>query len=118
MATATELRKHAEKIQREVLQTRLGAAQPLIDDLSKRETLTENAAALQTELTTLDISIGVHHHAALDGGWTTDELASANLGVPKSAPRKRATKPRKAATSPSPAPAVGDQPDHEASRAG
>ncbi len=32
---ASELRKHAEKIQRDALQTRLDAAQPLIDDLSK-----------------------------------------------------------------------------------
>ncbi len=98
MATAAELRKHAEKIQRDALQARLDAVQPLIDDLSKRETLTEKVAALQTEITELDTSIGVHYRAALNGGWTADELAAANLNVPKTATRKRASTPRVRAT--------------------
>lgn len=92
MATAAELRKHAEKIQRDALQTRLDAAQPLIDDLSKRETLTDKVTALQTEIIELDTSIGAHYRAALDGGWTAGELASANLNVPKNATRRRALK--------------------------
>jgi len=93
MATAAELRKHAEKIQRDALQTRLDAVQPLIDDLSKRETLAEKLAALQTEITNLDGTITTHYRGALDGGWTTNELASANLNVPKTATRKRAARP-------------------------
>jgi len=95
MATAAELRKHAEKIQRDALQARLDAVQPLIDDLSKREAVIEKVTALQTEITNLDGTINTHYRAALDGGWTADELATANLTVPKSATRKRAAKPRK-----------------------
>jgi len=103
MTTAAELRKHAEKIQRGALQARLDAVQPLIDDLSKREGFTEKMTALQTEITKLDGAINTHYRAALDGGWTADELAAANLTVTMSATRKRATKPRKhtaAATAP------------------
>jgi len=94
MTTAAELRKHAEKIQRDALQARLDAVQPLIDDLSKRETLTEKLATVHAELNALDTSITTHYRAALNGGWTANELASANLNVAKSATRKRAAKPR------------------------
>ncbi len=93
MATAAELRKHAEKIQRDALQARLDAVQPLIDDLSKRETLTDKLAMVQAELTALDTNITTNYRAALDGGWTTNELASANLTVPKTVTRKRAARP-------------------------
>ena len=93
MATAAELRKHAEKIQRDALQARLDAVQPLIDDLSKRETLTAKLATVQAELNDLDTSITTHYRAALDGGWSTNELASANLNAPKTATRKRAARP-------------------------
>lgn len=54
----------------------------------------EKVTALQTEITDLDTSIGTHYRAALDGGWTADELASANLMAPKKSTRKRANKPR------------------------
>jgi len=110
VATAAELRKHAEKIQRDALQARLDAAQPLIDDLSKREALTEKVATLQTEITTLDTTIATHYRSALDGGWTPDELASANLNVPKTVTRKRGTTPRRSsAAALNPQPEDGDQ---------
>jgi len=41
VTTAAERRKHAEKIQKDALQARLDAVQPLIDELSKHETLAE-----------------------------------------------------------------------------
>jgi len=63
--------------------------------LSKREAFIEKVSALQTEITNLDGTINTHYRAALDGGWTADELAAANLTAPKSATRKRAAKPRK-----------------------
>jgi len=100
MTTAAERRKHAEKIQKDALQARLDAVQPLIDEVSKRETLAEKLAALQTEMTDLHATIGTHYRAALDGGWTAKELASAGLDVPKTATRKRAPKPRQQATAP------------------
>lgn len=66
--------------------------------------------ALHTEITELDTTITTHYRAALDGGWTTNELASANLNVPKHATRKRAAKPRKPADSaPAYAPTAGDE---------
>ena len=107
MTTAAERRKHAEKIQKDALQSRLNAVQPLIDDLSRHETLAEKLAALQTEMTDLATTIGTHYRAALDGGWNAKELASAGLDVPKSATRKRAPKPRRQATTPA-APVSGD----------
>ncbi len=113
MATAAELRKHAEKIQRDALQTRLDAAQPLIDDLSKHEALTAKVTAIQTEITELDTSIAAHYRTALHGGWTADELASANLDVPRSATRKRAANPRRGAAAATPPRAAGDSPRAE-----
>jgi len=92
MTTAAERRKHAEKIQKDALQARLDTVQPLIDDLSKHETLAEKLAALQTEMTDLATTIGTHYRADIDGGWTAKELASAALDVPKTATRKRAPK--------------------------
>jgi len=71
---------------------------------------TEKLATLQTEITTLDTTIATHYRAALNGGWTPDELASANLNVPKNATRKRAPKPRKpAANASASAPAASDE---------
>jgi len=81
--------------------------QPLIDELSKHETLAEKLAALQTEMTDLHATIGTHYRAALDGGWTAKELAAAGLDVPKTATRKRAPKPRQQTTTPE-APVGGD----------
>ncbi len=103
MATAAELRKHAEKIQRDALQSRIDAVQPLIDDLSKREALTEKAAALQTEITNLDTTLATHYRDALAGGWTTDQLESANPNLPKTAIRKRRSNPRRTAPAATPA---------------
>jgi len=77
----------------------------------------EKVAALQSEITELDTSIGVHYRAALNGGWTADELASANLIVPKSATRKRAAKPRThAEDSTFSAPSTSAQPPENASQ--
>ncbi len=105
MTTAAERRKHAEKIQKDALQARLDTVQPLIDDLSKRETLMEKVAAMQIEINNLDTTIATHYRAALDGGWTTNELASANLNVPKTVTRKRGTTPpRNSAAVPDPLP--------------
>jgi len=81
--------------------------QPLIDELSKHETLAEKLATLQTEMTDLHATIGTHYRAALDGGWTAKELAAAGLDVPKTATRKRAPKPRQQTTTPE-APVGGD----------
>jgi len=106
MTTAAELRKHAEKIQKDALQARLDVVQPLIDEVSKHEALAEKLAALQTEMTDLHATIGTHYRAALDGGWTAKELAAAGLDVPKTATRKRAPKPRQQTTAP--AAPVGD----------
>jgi len=85
----------------------LDTVQPLIDELSKHETLAEKLAALQTEMTDLDTTLATHYRAALDGGWTAKELAAAGLDVPKTATRKRAPKPRQQATAPG-APVGGD----------
>ncbi len=102
MTTAAERRKHAEKIQKDALQARLDAVQPLIDELSKRETLAEKLAAVQAEMSDLDTTLATHYRAALNGGWTAKELAAAGLEVPKTATRKRA------ATSHRTAPTAGD----------
>ena len=107
MTTAAERRKHAEKVQKDALQARLDTVLPLIDELSKHETLAEKLAALQTEMTDLHATIGTHHRAALDGGWTAKELAAAGLDIPKTATRKRAPKPRQQTTTPE-APVGGD----------
>ncbi len=107
MTTAAERRKQAEKIQKDALQARLDAVQPLIDELSKHETLAEKLAALQTEISDSDTTISTHYRAALDGGWTTKELAAAGLDVPKTATRKRAPKLRQQTTAPA-APVGGD----------
>ncbi len=100
MTTAAQRRKHAEKIQKDALQARLDTVQPLIDEVSKHETLAEKLAALQTEMTDLDTTLATHYRAAIDGGWTAKELTAAGLDVPKTATRKRAPKPRQQATSP------------------
>lgn len=85
MATASELHKQAEKGQRDAVQQRLSAALPLIYGLSRRETLTNELTALQAKISDLDTELGTHYLAALNGGWTDDELSSANLVLPDSA---------------------------------
>jgi len=76
-------------------------------ELSKRETLTEKLAALRVEMSDLDTTLATHYRAALNGGWTAKELASAGIDVPKTATRQRAPKPRQQTTTPE-APVGGD----------
>ncbi len=115
MTTAAQRRKDAEKIQKDALQSRLDAVQPLIDEVSKRETLANKLAAMQTEISDSDTTIGNHYRAALNGGWTAKELAAADLTVPKTATRKRAPKPRQQAATPAPPAASvdGDAPERQ-----